>query len=157
MLSCGAVAIAQGNSREATRYFQESLTASQRVGYVSGVVRSHVGLGKIALDKGQLEEAKAYLSDGLAFGGQSINKRVALSALLTLAKTLIRLEEIDRGIELMALIRKHPAADQGVREQASAALNSLAKQIDPARFERMALRGKTLSLEEVLAENDQSR
>ena len=93
--------------------FWDSLEASEDVGFVSGIMRSQIGLRRAALGLNELKQAQAHLRIGLAVGDESRQKRAELSAFLSLAETLVAQGNPEKRIQLLALAANHPAAELG--------------------------------------------
>ncbi|UCG23940.1 MAG: tetratricopeptide repeat protein, partial [Chloroflexota bacterium] len=146
LISRGEMALEREELRAARKDFHDSLQASEDMGFVSGVMRSQIGLGRTALGVGELEQAKAHLRRGLTVGGESRQKRAELSALLSLAETMIASDDLENGLQLLSLTANHPAADRYTREKAAADLEALEGSFDPAQFEALANRGRKLTL-----------
>lgn len=146
LISRGEMALEREELRAARKDFRDSLEASEDVGFVSGVMRSQIGLGRAALGMGELEQAEVHLRRGLTVGGESRQKRAELSALLSLAETKITADDLETGIQLLALTANHPAADRYTREKAAADLEALESSFDPIQFEALASRGRKLNL-----------
>ena len=149
LLSRGEMALERAEHRAAREDFRDSLEASEDVGFVSGVMRSQIGLGRAALGMGELDQAEAHLQRGLSVGGESRQKRMELNALLSLAETKIAGDDLENGIQLLAMTANHPAADRYTREKAAADLEALKGSISPTQFEGLVARGRDLTLSAV--------
>jgi tetratricopeptide (TPR) repeat protein len=149
LISRGEMTLDRQEFPGAGQYFQESLEASEKMGFVAGIMRSQIGLGRAALGLNDLEQAEMHLRKGLALGRESRQKRSELNALLSLAETLVASGELSDGVQLLALTASHPAADSFTREKAAADLEAIKDGINPADFERLIARGRSLSLEKI--------
>jgi predicted ATPase len=146
LISRGEMALEREELRAARKDFRDSLEASEDVGFVSGVMHSQIGLGRAALGMGELNKAEAHLRRGLTVGGESRQKRAELSALLSLAETMIASDDLESGIQLLSLTANHPAADLYTREKATADLEALEGSFSPVQFEGLVTRGRDLTL-----------
>jgi tetratricopeptide (TPR) repeat protein len=148
-ISRGEIALEREEFQAARKNFQDSLEDSEKMGFVLGIMRNQIGLGRAAFGMGELKRAQSHLRRGLALGGESRQLQAELSTLLTLAKTLIASGDSQNGLMLLALAASHPAADLHTREKASGELETLEDSFTPSEFKSLVARGRELTLEAV--------
>jgi tetratricopeptide (TPR) repeat protein len=146
----GEVALEREDYQAAETDFQDGRQASKDVGFVSGTLRSLVGLGRVAFGMGKFSLSEKYLRKALSVGQESHLPRTELKVLVALAETLAASGAGERGVQLLALVANHPAADWHTKNKASEALNELRDGFSMSEFDDLVARGRSQTLETVL-------
>lgn len=160
----GQVATAMEEYAEAQRYYGEALTLGREIGHGAGLWALS-GLGEVACGLGDLPAARQYLLETLKIA-ITVKEGHDLTFLYTLLRwaTLLAKESagLDEGsplseakkaqaVELLTLVRDHPASLQVLKDRAARLLAELEAELPP-EVAAARERGKTRPLAEVVTE-----
>ncbi len=148
----GRIAFGRGQYAEARQFYQESLSLSQQSDFRLEIANSVSDLGAVAATLGNRTEARQYFCDALRIGLELQIAPPLLETLTGIARLLSQEGEIGRAIELLALVRHHPASRQIIKDQAEHRLNELKAEYPSDMAALSWERGKSLELERVAAE-----
>lgn len=161
----GQVAIAMEEYAEAQRYYEEALTLGREIGHGAGLWALS-GLGEVACGLGDLPAARQYLLETLKIA-ITVKEGHDLTFLYTLLRwaTLLAKESagLDEGsplseakkaqaVELLTLVRDHPASLQVLKDRAARLLAELEAGLPPEVVTAAKERGKSRPLVEVVME-----
>jgi tetratricopeptide (TPR) repeat protein len=125
----GEVALAQAAYAEAETYYLESLAISQEIGHAAGMAYALHSLGEVSQALEAYPAAGDYYRRALQVAVDTHAAPRALDALLGAARLLARQDEGERAVELLALVRTHPASEKTSQERAARLLAELASQL----------------------------
>jgi predicted ATPase/uncharacterized protein HemY len=125
----GEAAFAQAAYPEAETYHLESLALSREIGYARGMAYALRALGDGSLAQGDYLAAGDYYRQALQVSLDTHAAPRALDALLGAAGLLARQGEGERAVELLALVRAHPASEKSAQERAARLLAELASHL----------------------------
>jgi predicted ATPase len=161
----GQVATAMEDYAEAQRYYGEALTLGREIGHGAGLWALS-GLGEVACGLGDLPAARQYLLETLKIA-ITVKEGHDLTFLYTLLRwaTLLAKESagLDEGspiseakkaqaVELLTLVRHHPASLQVLKDRAARLLAELEAGLPPEVVTAAQERGKSRPLAEVVME-----
>lgn len=92
-LVCGAVNHLQSKLDEAESCYHEAFAASQRAEYTKGIIEALLGLSQVALQRGEIEEARRYADDAKMFldrSDESANTALGVKVLRQLVECSLR-------------------------------------------------------------------
>jgi len=141
-----------GNLEKAEQYYRESLSMAQEFGHRHGVVSTLSNLGNLYVLTGDHARAWDHLSQSLS---ESIAIGVApltLDALVGVAQLRAETGQGDAAAELLGVILNHPSVEVDSVQLAEAVLAGLRETLPEEQIEAALARGKTLDLDEVVAE-----
>lgn len=160
----GALA-AQGDAEEwpeAKRLHEASLALSKELGNRREMAVSLNYLGYVTCALAEYPEAKQYFLTALQTAMEAQLAPVALDALVGQAILLSheptseivhdRAKKNQRAVELLALVLRHSASSQEVKEKAQRLLAEVAEELSPQQLAAAQERGQARKLDEVVAE-----
>ena len=147
-LGLGNLAVAKGDFKAAIRYFQECGFRDPEVG----------GPGWAALGLGNLSQARSYFQAKLQMMVKHDAKPAGLDALVGIAYLQAQAGQLERALELLALVQHHPASNYELKKKAGKLWDELAAEVSPEVVAEAEARGRLLDLGEtaegLLAEGD---
>jgi len=109
----GDVAFARGDLTEARRLYLECLASYEHAGTVWGVAETYDRLGYLACREGQLAHARACFRRALA--NEADSAPFVLSVVAGIAHYCALAGAGERALQLLALVRSHPATEHRTR------------------------------------------
>jgi thioredoxin-like negative regulator of GroEL len=136
----------------AGRFFSESQVSYERLGIVGtlGYAGAAIGLGRVALARGDLVEAESRFRETLA--ARACTAWEKMDAITGMAEAMARSGDISRAIELLAFVAEHSFASAATRERVGVLLQELAVELPADVFAAAKARGRALRLENIVAE-----
>jgi len=145
--SLGEIALRQEQYAEAERLGQQSLALYQGINDQGGLATSLSLLGNTAVAQGDYSTARERFRQALEIASQMRFVPLALTLLGGMAEWLLRAGQEARGVELLALVRSHPASDQETKVRARDRLAAWESRLAPELFTAATLRGQKADLE----------
>jgi tetratricopeptide (TPR) repeat protein len=159
-----AIELEIGNATEAKRLFQESMEQNERVGSIraSDDAYAIVGLGQTMLALGDPIAAHSYFRQALNLRG--CTAAGIAGALAGIAQVLAAQGDRERATEFCAALLDQPATPsyspqngQPIRPRLAALFNGLEGQLPAEVFAAAVARGRTRSVDEIVAELSEER
>ncbi|HEY3228282.1 MAG TPA: tetratricopeptide repeat protein, partial [Roseiflexaceae bacterium] len=145
----GAAVLAQDRLGEAATLLAEALTIAERCGDPRGIARAHNQLGYLALKQGALDTARRHWRTAVEMAWRVQDRSqllVILDALMGLATLLAEENNVERAVEVLALVRGAARIDRHTQTQAERSLAELEARLSPARFAAALARGRAPEL-----------
>lgn len=152
LTNLGLAAKQLGDNAEARRLHQESLEIRREIGDRAGVAASLAGIGYAAIDLGAYDEARQALHESLRIAWELVAVPRVLDALDGLAKLATCEGESEAALLYLSAIMEHPASIEYTKKKAGELLAHLQRELPTEAVAALLERGKTLSLEAVVAE-----
>jgi len=135
----------QGRYQEAKEILDEALHIARRIDYRFAVALVLCQLGHAAAALNE-PEASAYFTEALQIAQEEQIDRVAVETVRGMAEQVAAAGELERSIELLALVAEHSASDWETKQKARQRLSELEARLSPERFAAAVERGKALDL-----------
>ncbi|MDQ4077268.1 MAG: tetratricopeptide repeat protein, partial [Chloroflexota bacterium] len=127
----GEVAWLQQAYQEAEQLCQRSLTIYREIGDQGGLARSLNGLGNAACAREAYRTALSYFHEALSISAEIEYLPLTLSILVGIGDLLLGIGRVEQSVEVLALIRQHPASGRDVCERAEGLLARAGQQLPP--------------------------
>lgn len=147
----GEIALVQGDFSAAWKYYQESLKIKREISHKETMAGTISNLGHTAFAMGDYPGALASYYEALQIASEIGNYPDLLEILTGLTEVLASTGQGEKALELLGLVLNHPAVDHVAKTSAETVLASLRAHYAPAEIETGLERGKTLRLEQVVA------
>jgi ATP/maltotriose-dependent transcriptional regulator MalT len=131
------VALERQAYAEAQQLYQQGLLGHQRVFSEGGIAYSLVGLAKVAIALNDYPTAGHYLQQALKVIQKMRSVRSEMQLLMHISRFFLLTGRRERGLELLALVLRHPASSQSNRDEAQALLAEWRSTIQPDRFAKI--------------------
>jgi DNA-binding CsgD family transcriptional regulator len=128
----GALALRDGDVARARGLYEASLAGYKDIGDSGGLAVGLAGLGQAAQAAGEPQEAWQYFRQALQIASSNGWTQVTLPILAGLGELLVQSGQVERGLELLGLVRDHPNASQETKDRAQSVLASRAHAGRPA-------------------------
>jgi predicted ATPase/DNA-binding SARP family transcriptional activator len=148
----GDVALASLEYEAAQAAFSKSLQLAQQARHTWSMTYVVTGLGKSEMGRGDVEFANLHLRQAAGLARKARDRGIALVVILAVANLYTCEAELEKAVELGALVESHFSSWFESRTQASALLTALNKQMDPEKFQRARNRGTALDVWETVEE-----
>jgi tetratricopeptide (TPR) repeat protein len=155
----GNVELALGNLVEAKRLYREVLRLCEGWDLSFGLVVALTGAARVALAKGDLAEARAYLLRALRIRWRSFPILHTIEALAAMAEIEQAEGRLETAAGLCAALLSWPATPnyapetvQHLRMELAARLQKLETQLSPEVYAAAIARGRARSVEEIVSE-----
>jgi predicted ATPase/DNA-binding CsgD family transcriptional regulator len=136
----GKIATRQEHYEEAEQLFRQSLAIYQRINDRGGLATSLNGLGATGCALGDHQTACQHFRRALEVAMDVQFMPLVLSIVSGIAESFIKTGRAERGVELLALVRGHPASERETRDMADECLEryrpALASEVFAAAVER---------------------
>jgi predicted ATPase len=145
----GAAVLAQNRLSDAAGPLAEALAIAKRCGDPHGISHAHNQLGYLALKQGVHDAARRHWHTAIDAAWHVQDRPqllVALDALIGLATLLANENDVERAVELLALVRGAASIDRRTETQAEQLLAELEARLLPASFAAAQARGRELEL-----------
>jgi tetratricopeptide (TPR) repeat protein len=146
----GSLALAQADNEAAHRFFQAGLAVSSEPDDPFAWP-GQVGLGRVALRRGDLATAKGHLQTALALAGTSQLLMLGVNSLAAWAEYLAQAGATEQAVATAAFLMQHPAFSQETREAAVQVLDALAAALPAQDFAAAQARGQAATWDEMVA------
>lgn len=145
-----------GEYAEAAQLAQESLTIDEKLGHPMEIAWASRVLGNVARELGDLQGARRYLWRALDLGMSARATAAALLTVVGIAALLMREGEVERPLELLALVLHHSSTWRWTKDRAAPLVAQLKAALPPDLFAAAQERGRARDMEataqELLAE-----
>jgi len=150
LVNLGDIALQRGQP-DAEALLRQGLDEFERRGSPWGVVIACDYLGHLKCDAGQ--SATAYFRRAVATATSAGLLPLAVSGVAGLARTSALAGDLERAVELLAMVEKLPICErQTLERRVKPLLSELSSRLPPARFDAARARGATLELATTLQE-----
>ena len=127
----------------------QSLDLYRELNDKGGLASTLNGLGFVASGQADYGTAAQYFLQALHIVQDLHFTPLALWILLGIGEMLLKTRPLERGVELLALVEYHPAAEREARLRARRYLDHYRDRLPPAEFTAAHQRGLELDLEHV--------
>jgi tetratricopeptide (TPR) repeat protein len=158
LIVLGHEALARGELDHARNYYLRCLAISEKAGFYFATQTATKYLGKVDVSLGNLKEAEKYLLQSLGISKDIGFERDLIRLIFEFAHLFAAQRNHERGVELLALVLKHPAADHTrwleghIKDNIAESLVKFKNQLSPEVYVAAIERGKLLDLDEVVKE-----
>ncbi len=150
----GAAVLAQKRLSESAELLAEALVIAERCGDQRASAYAHNSLGCKALRQGALDTARRHWRTSIDLVWPARDRTVMLiilNALLGLATLTAKEQDVERAVEVLALVQRAAGIDRRTETQAEQLLAELEAHLSPARFCAAHARGRALALDATVA------
>jgi len=150
----GGAVLAQDRLSDAAGLLAEALAIAEGCGDPRGIARAHNQLGELALRQGARDTARQHWRTAVDIAWRVQDRPqllVALDALMGLATLMAQAGDVERAVELLALVRGAARIDRRTEAKAEQVLAELEARLSPARFTAAQARGRALELDATVA------
>lgn len=155
----GAIYMMRGQLERARHSYEKGLRAAAVIGYRRVVQLAHDSLGTIALLEGRIDEAYAIFVTSLRITFEDGQPREQLGSLRDVATIYVKRGELEKAVELLAVVLAHPANVQNslsrresLRSECERLLGEIRSRLSADRYEGALRRGESLQLGSVVDE-----
>ena len=158
LIPLGHAALACGELEEARGIYLRCLKISEETGFHYALQTASKYLGKVTLSLGNLPEAEKSLLQSLAITKEIGFVRDIINLLYELARLRAAQGQPEGAVELLALVRQHPASHQvrlgegRIRDSAVELLATLEGQLTQETYTAALKHGQGLDLDNIVAE-----
>jgi tetratricopeptide (TPR) repeat protein len=145
----GAAVLAQDRLGEAATLLADALVIAEGCGDGRGISCAHTELGYLALRQGALDTARRHWRTAVDVAWRVQDRPhllVTLDALIGLATLMANQNDVERAVEMLALVRSAARIDCRTETKAERLLAELEARLSPARFAVAQARGRALEL-----------
>jgi tetratricopeptide (TPR) repeat protein len=145
----GATVLAQDRLSDAAGLLAEALAIAEGCGDSRGISRAHNQLGYLARRQGALDTARRHWRAAIEVAWRVQDRShllVTLDALIGLATLMANENDVERVIEVLALVHRAARIDRRTEAQAERLLAEVAGHLSPARFAAAQARGRASEL-----------
>jgi len=154
-----AIALAIGDRGAAKVHFLRGMQAAEEINYLRLLQRTYDGLGTAALLEGDDSQAQQFFLKSLRISQECGQTREMLAALLDLASVYIARGDLEKALQLLAVLLKHPASDQSslnhperLRDEAEKLRIQIESQLEQPVYQSAWETGQKNRLAEVVAQ-----
>lgn len=145
----GKVAALEKNYAEAKRLYQQGLSVYREINDPGGLATSLSGLAVAYCAEGDRVAARRYFQEALQITTEMHFVPLTLAIIAELAELQFQSGRTEQALELLALVRGHPASDREIEARAERALSRYQAEVAPDLFAAAAGRGEALELDRV--------
>ncbi len=145
----GTVALRQQHIAEAGAAYRQSLALYRELDDKGGLASTHNGLGFVAVADEDYAAAVQHFRRALQITQELHFAPLALWVLLGMGEMLLKTHQLERGVELLALVVHHPASEREAGRRAQRCLDRFRDQLPPNRFAASYQSGRQLELDSV--------
>jgi len=143
------VALRQQHIAEAAAAYRQSLALYRELDDKGGLASTHNGLGFVAVADEDYAAAVRHFRRALQITQELHFAPLALWVLLGMGEMLLKTHQLERGVELLALVVHHPASEREAGRRAQHCLDRFRGQLPPDRFAASYQSGRQLELDSV--------
>jgi tetratricopeptide (TPR) repeat protein len=150
----GAAVLAPERLGDAATLLAEALAIAQGCGDGRGISYAHTQLGYLALKQGALERARRHRRTAADMAWRVQDRPhllVTLDALIGLATLMAQAGDVERAVEVLALVRGAARIDRRTENTAEQLIAELEDRLSAARFAAAQARGRALALDTTVA------
>jgi predicted ATPase/Tfp pilus assembly protein PilF len=148
----GETAREEKNYKEAQILLEEALQIVREGGEKFKEAEILTSLGKVAVALHHVPRAYSYFGRALSLAKTIESTPMQLSALIVFAELQLAQHQPESAARLLSFVTHHPATTQGEKNESRELLGTLQDQLAPKVMEEAMEHGKTMKLEEVVAE-----
>jgi serine/threonine protein kinase/predicted ATPase/DNA-binding SARP family transcriptional activator/alpha-beta hydrolase superfamily lysophospholipase len=137
----------QQSYAEARSLYLQSLDLYRELDDKGGLASTINGLGFVASGQADYETAAKYFYQALQIAQELRFTPLIVWILLGIGEMLLKIHQIERGVELLSLVEHHPAAEREASLRARLCLDQFRDQLSPAEFTAIDQRGQQLDLD----------
>ncbi len=145
----GKVATLEKNYAEAKRLYHQGLSGYREINDRGGLAASLSGLAVAYCAEGDHVAARRYFHEALQITTDMHFVPLTLSIIAELAELQFQTGRAEQALELLALVRHHPASDRETQDRAARALIRYQADVSPDLLAAATGRGETLELDRV--------
>jgi ATP/maltotriose-dependent transcriptional regulator MalT len=145
----GKIALLQEDYRQAEQLYRQSLTTYQQINDRGGLATSLYGLAMAACALRDPPAARQHFQQALQIAMDIQFVSLTLSVLMGIGQLLLSYGQPERGIELLAFVRQHPASERETRDRAQQCLEHYRAELAPELFAAASQRGQQGDLQTV--------
>jgi DNA-binding CsgD family transcriptional regulator len=119
----GEISLLQNDYQAAQQLYEQSLAIYQKLNDEGGLAAVHHGLGRAAHLAGAANVATHHFREALDIAGKIGFVPLLLSLLVDVGALMLNNNRQKRGVELLRLVRDHPAGNQPQQERAASLLD----------------------------------
>jgi predicted ATPase/DNA-binding SARP family transcriptional activator len=154
LYNLGKIARRQEDYERSVELYEEALTILREIGDQWSLSNAVCGLAEVQVEMGRYDDARRNFRQSLAIA-REIGSEVLVEAALVERSALLALEgERERAIEVLAMIVERPSREQEIQDRAEQLIAEIGPQLPDQDYQAAYGRGKTCTLEEVLAHPD---
>lgn len=147
----GRVAVLQEKFDEAAQLYDQSLAVYRQLNDQGGLATALNGLGTIAWANSEYETARQYFQEALQIATEIQFVPLLLSMLLGSGELLLETNRAAPGLELLALVRRHPASERETKERAERCLTHYQAHLPEELFNRAMDQDRPVELDSMVA------
>lgn len=155
----GACSMAMGDTSGAKTYYSRGAQKAEEINYVRMLQICYENLGSLALIEKDLEGAQQFSLECLRISQERGQPREMLASLRDLASVCVGQGKLDRALQFLAVVLKHPASEQNslnrpetIRDEAERLRAQIESQMDPSLYQFAWERDQELHLTDVVTE-----
>ena len=145
------IALLQNDIQTGENLYRQSLAIYRDIGDRGGLAATLTGLGQAACARHDYQAARQQLQEALQITSQIQFMPLMLAILVSVGELLLHTNRPLLAAELLAFIRRHPAADRVTKDKAQQLLADLSAEIDPDDLAAAIQRGQSSHLESIIA------
>lgn len=154
-----AAELAAGNMDAAKSHLSRGMQAAEEINYLRLLQRTYDGSGSAALQEHDVAHARQFFIKSMRISRECGQTREMLSSLLDLAGVQVANGNPDDALQLLAVVRNHPAGEQSslnypgqLWDEAEKLRAQLEGQMDPFRYRSAWETGQSRQLAQVVAD-----
>jgi ATP/maltotriose-dependent transcriptional regulator MalT len=147
----GQVAVLEERFDEAGQLYDQSLAIYRQLNDRGGLATALSGLGAIAWATGEYETTRLYFQEALQIATEIQFVPLLLSILLGSGELLLETNRAGPGLELLALVRHHPASERETKERAEQCLTHYQPHLPEDLFNRLVDQARPVDLDSMVA------
>jgi serine/threonine protein kinase/tetratricopeptide (TPR) repeat protein len=140
------------NNPQAKQIFTESLQLYEEADYKWGMASALSDLGHVCYATQDYEESYRHFRNAIETAMNARAQKVALGAVVGIAKLMAAARRYEWAIELSALVKEHVAVDQPTALRAEEVLKQLKSAVDASAYQAALAKGKEKTLREAVDE-----
>lgn len=156
LVTLGHAVFALGEHAQAWEIYLRCLNTSEAVGYRWGTANACKYLGQMALSLDETVDAENYLLRSLRIADETGSGRDQVNLLCDLARVRMAENRLDRAVELLAVVLKHPASrlhrlgGGRIRDRVQELQNTLKAKLSAETYNAAWERGNARELDQVV-------
>lgn len=147
----GELAIRRADFQEAQRRFQQSRAIYQEINDRGGLAAALNGLGQTACALADYPTAAGHFQQALTIASEIQFLPLMCAMFISVSELFRQVGWPERGVELLAFSRQHPASDQETRDRAEQALKQYESHLSPNQLTAAIDQGRRRGFDSVLA------
>jgi tetratricopeptide (TPR) repeat protein len=145
----GTVAYRREHIAESRTAYRQSLDLYRELDDKGGLASTHNGLGFVAVAEADYATAAQHFQQALRITHELDFAPLTLWVLLGIGEMFLKTGQVDRGVELVAMVVHHPASEREASRRAQHCLDRFQDRLPPDRFAVIYRSGRQLELDHV--------